>query len=85
MKKVTLSFIILVSAQTAFSQCLPPSAFATLDVNNVRMRMNNGGSYWWDLQGVPRYEIPKGSGKHSFFAGAFWIGGLDQNDELHLA
>ena len=51
----------------------------------MRMRMNNGGSYWWDLQNVARYEIPKGSGKHSFFAGAFWIGGLDQNDELHLA
>ena len=32
-----------------------------------------------------RYEIPKGSGKHSMFAGALWIGGYDDNGQLKVA
>lgn len=47
--------------------------------------MNMGGSNWWDTQSVPKYEIPKGSGKHSFFANAFWIGGLNDTGGVHLA
>jgi hypothetical protein len=31
------------------------------------------------------YVIPKGSGKTSLFAGAIWIGGIDQGGQLHLS
>jgi hypothetical protein len=33
----------------------------------------------WDIGGISNalYEVPKGSGKHSNFASALWIGGLD--------
>ncbi|MBK9781978.1 MAG: hypothetical protein IPP55_18365 [Anaerolineales bacterium] len=30
-----------------------------------------------DLTGNALYEVPVGSGKHSLFAGAIWIGGLE--------
>lgn len=47
--------------------------------------MNIGGSSWWDLQSSASYEVPAGSGKNSFFAGAFWIGAKDPVDALHVS
>lgn len=55
-----------------------------LDINNVKTLMLNDGMMHWDLSNS-KYEVPKGSGKHSVFASALWIGGLDQNDSLHVA
>ncbi len=65
--------------------CLPPSASQQLDVNNVRALLHNGGDMWWDLVGDPRYEIPKGSNRHSMFAGSLWIGGIDRAGQLRIA
>ncbi|MEZ4773405.1 MAG: hypothetical protein R3D00_09490 [Bacteroidia bacterium] len=67
------------------SDCLPPSASAQLDVNNVRALLHNGGDMWWDLVGDPRYEVPKGSNRHSMFASSLWIGGLDESGQLRVA
>lgn len=67
------------------SDCLPPSASKQLDINNVRTIVYNGGDMWWDLVGNPVYEIPKGSKRHSLFAGSLWIGGLDQAGQLRVA
>src|SRR4030095_448359 len=52
------------------------SAQADLDINNVRTTILVGGDMWWDLSN-PKYEIPISSDKHSIFAGALCIGGLD--------
>ncbi|MEM6344977.1 MAG: hypothetical protein AAF927_13890 [Bacteroidota bacterium] len=65
--------------------CLPPSASAQLDVNNVRCLLHNGGDMWWDLVGDPRYEVPKGGNRHSMFASSLWIGGLDDAGQLRVA
>ncbi len=59
--------------------------FKSLDINNVKAGYLNRGDMFWDPVGRARYEIPKGSGKNSLFATALWIGGLDQEGELHLA
>lgn len=67
------------------SDCLPPSASAQLDVNNVRTLLHNGGDMWWDLVGDPRYEVPKGSNRHSMFASSLWIGGIDDAGQLRIA
>jgi hypothetical protein len=66
--------------------CTPATAKADLSINNVRALILSGGDMWWD-QGleVARYEVPKGSGKHSYFAAALWIGGLDQGGQLRTA
>lgn len=65
--------------------CLPPSASSQLDVNNVRCLLHNGGDMWWDLVGNPRYEVPKGSNRHSMFASSLWLGGLDDAGQLRVA
>src|SRR5881398_3568311 len=59
--------------------CTPSTAKTDLDINNVRTLIFINGDMWWDLVGTATYEIPKGSGKHSLFAGAIWCGGLDHN------
>ena len=40
---------------------------------------------WWDGVGAAQYEVPKGSGKNSLFAGALWIGGIDAGGNLRMA
>ena len=65
------------------ASCAPASSSVELDVNNVRALLHNGGDFWWDLVGSPRYEVPKlpkdqaASARHSSFAGSLWIGGVD--------
>ncbi len=70
--------------------CDPASASSNLDINNVRARIMNGGDMWWDLIGSAMYEIPKvteegESRKTSLFAGALWIGGYDNGNNLRAA
>ena len=67
------------------STCTPASAKTDIDVNNVRATIMTGGDMWWDLANNPKYEIPKGGGRHSIFAGALWIGGLDAGGGLRVA
>ena len=58
--------------------CSPATSRKDLDINNVRALIMNGGDMWWDQgAGLPRYEIPKDSKKHSQFAASLWIGGID--------
>ncbi len=64
--------------------CVVPSGATIFDYNNVRTTIYTGGDMWWDLQGTAKYEIPKGSGKTSLFAGAIWIGGTDVNGQLRV-
>ncbi len=73
------------------ASCAPASSSTELDVNNVRALIHNGGDFWWDLVGQPRYEVPKlpaseaASAKHSSFAGSLWIGGVDESGQLRIA
>lgn len=81
-----LTYILPAQAQSWLpNSCHPPIAKTDLDINNVRARIMNGGDMWWDLQSTPKYEIPKGSGKYSAFAGALWIGGIDNAGQLRIA
>jgi len=56
-----------------------------LDINQVRARVWNNGTMFWDLTGEALYEVPKGSGKTAIFGNGLWIGGLDQSNQLHIA
>lgn len=67
------------------AECVQATASADLDINNVRAKILNGGDLWWDLVKFPCYEVPKGSGKNSLFAGTLWIGGLDAGGSLKIA
>ncbi|TAL60051.1 MAG: T9SS C-terminal target domain-containing protein [Bacteroidetes bacterium] len=58
--------------------CSQPTGQSDLDVNNVRTRILTAGDFWWDYTTqVAAYEIPKGSGLFSIYAGSLWIGGYD--------
>jgi len=82
------AFLLLLCASSAFVQinnCLPPTSQTDLDINNVRATILNGGDMWWDLNINPKYEVPKGSGKHSMFSGGIWVGGFDSGNQLKIA
>ncbi len=64
--------------------CTPATAQSDLNINNVRATILGGGDMWWDLNQA-RYEVPKGENKHSMFAGALWLGGVDEGNQLKLA
>lgn len=65
--------------------CLNPESSALLELNNVRATIYSGGDMWWDLKQFARYEVPKGSGKHSLYLGTLWIGGTDGTGLLKVA
>lgn len=67
------------------ASCAPGAGRTDLDLNNVRALIFTSGDMWWDLNNSPRYEIPKGSNKHSAFASALWIGGVDNGGNLKVA
>lgn len=72
------------SHKTLDELCAPSRAKAELDINNIRTTIMGGGDMWWDLN-LPRYEVPKGGGRHSMFAGSLWLGGVDEGNQLKLA
>ena len=72
-------------APQVFAGCEPSRSRADLDVNNVRCPIFINGDMWWDLAGTALYEVPVGSGKHSLFSGAIWIGGKDGSGQLKVA
>src|SRR5262245_44200958 len=56
------------------ANCLTSSSFSSLDINNVRAMVLNGGDMWWDFSSA-RYEVPKVTDpnlpkRHAIFAGA---------------
>lgn len=59
--------------------------YDTLDINNIRTTINAYNNQFWDGDGLPFFEYPKGSGKHTVFNQTIWIGGIDENDQLKLA
>lgn len=66
------------------ANCSKTTAKTDLDINNVRTTILISGDMWWDLVDA-KYEVPKGSGKNSLYAGALWIGGIDSQNQLKLA
>ncbi len=70
------------------ADCAEATAQVDMDINNVRARLLNGGDLWWDLSDG-RYVIPNveddQNPRSSIFAGAVWLGGVDEGNNLKLA
>ncbi len=70
--------------------CAASRSSIDLNINNVRARLLGGGDIWWDLRDG-KYIVPNpppGSGLpeiSSLFAGAVWLGGYDEGNNLKLA
>ncbi len=85
-KKSGTSNVQSLEEKSTSAGCLPPSTSAELNVNNVRALIHSGGDMWWDLIQNARYEVPKGSGRHSLYVGNLWIGGREsQTQTLKVA
>lgn len=78
----------LFSAAVAAQSCDGALAQRDLTTNNVRARLLTGGDLWWDGSSG-RYIVPKvppGTPEVSaLFAGALWLGGVDQAGNLKVA
>jgi PKD repeat protein len=59
------------------SGCMPATAQADLDINNIRATILNGGDLWHHLANQqPGYEVPKGG---------LWFSCLDAGSQMHVA
>lgn len=68
------------------AQCAPAVGLRDLEWNNVRTRIETGGSMWQDrANGRAAYEVPKDEGVSSIYAGGLWMGGLSTDQTLRLA
>ena len=77
---------------TPAANCAAATAVATIELNNVRARIEGtGGTMWQDRSnGIAFYNIPKQQTSDdlfltSIFAGALWIAGEDVTGQLKLA
>ena len=61
------------------------SWYDSIDKNNINARFNCFGNNFWDMDGKQHFKVPNGSEVNSIFSQTLWIGGLDENEELHLA
>jgi hypothetical protein len=59
--------------------------YDSLDINNINARFSCKGNHFWNFSGEPSFSVPKNSGQTALFMNAFWIGGLDEDENLHLA
>ena len=86
MKKLFILFIVIAFNKVVTAQqfCNNTTSQVQLDINQVRTTLLSGGDMWWDLNDG-KYEVPKGSGVNSLFAGALWIGGIDNGGQLRVA
>ncbi len=83
--KENINHTLIHQTSAAPAGCTCSTSIADLDIGNVRAPIFINGDMWWDLIGNARYEVPKGSGKHSLFAGALWIGEKDLGNNLKVA
>lgn len=81
MKKLLLTAASILSIATANAQTI---AGDDLDINNIKARINVDGNLFWDYMNQ-KFEVPQGSGKHTIFANALWIGGFDASNTLRIA
>lgn len=66
--------------------CTPANSSTALEINNANVILGTGGEIFYQASNqTAGYEIPKGSGLYSIFAGALWIGALDDDGNLKLA
>ncbi len=79
---ITAIGILLASSTISYAQL--PTGFTNIDINNIDAGITSSSDLFWDFA-QPKFEVPKGSGLHSIFAGGLWMGGLDNGGNVHLS
>lgn len=80
MKKTILIIVAGFSVANAVAQ-----TFDYLETSKIKVRINTLGELFNDPSTGPSFEVPKGSGNHTFYKANFWVGGEDISSTLHLA
>ena len=71
---------------TRAAACAPATGLRDIEWNNVSALIETGGSLWQDrATSQASYEVPKGGGVSSLYAGALWMGGISPDQQLKLA
>ena len=86
MKTLITPLLALGFGLSALAQdpCINIQYSEQLDVNQVSTSIGTGGMNFFDCNsGV--YEVPKGSGLNSNFAGSIWVSGLDDQNKIYAA
>ena len=79
--KTILTLILSLASTITFAQ-----NSTVLDFNNLGAILNTNGVFFNDqVTGTSGYTVPKDSGTAVIYASAFWFGGTDANNDLHLA
>ena len=74
------------SGQVKAAACAPATGMRDLEWNNVKAKIETGGNLWTDrANSRAAYEVPKGGGVSSLYAGALWLGGRSPDQQLKLA
>lgn len=58
------------------SNCAPASSRTLIEINQIRANYGTASTWWFGQGANDGFEVPKGSGKKSLFAGSLWIGGF---------
>lgn len=81
--KVLINLAMFSIACSTFSQV---NNVLILDKNNAAAIIGDEGTFFTNsTTGASGYEIPKGGGVSTIFAGSFWIGAEDINGVFHLS
>lgn len=56
-----------------------------MQVNNIKAYFLNNGEMFRKTPKEPGFEVPANSGLHTIFVNTVWIGGIDEQGELHIA
>jgi hypothetical protein len=59
--------------------------FNFLDINNISALINCFETQFWDLDDSLHFRVPKNQLASSLLNSALWIGGFDEQEDLHLA
>lgn len=84
--KHLLTALLLSSSLSVFAQGTQyaGNALANLDVSNINPTILTGGDAFQNLMAAG-FEVPRGSGKHTIYGGALWLGGKDNSGQIYVS
>jgi Secretion system C-terminal sorting domain len=85
MKRQLLLLALILLVGLPLSAQVRNQAYTDLESPGLKVRIHNSADHFWNINGSPGFEVPRGSGKHVSSAHALWIGGEDASSQLRLA
>lgn len=81
-----MRILLLLSLVSLFTiQALDAQIRDSLTNNNIKAQVDAYGELFNKEGQRPGFEAPRGSGLHSIFLNSIWIGGISEDNDLHLA